>query len=109
MHRLKPVYARRLVEAIINEQDLITTKLFNDDEDIIDHFHKIPCPFNDGTMNLLGYNSKKILRVPCPTESIVHYKLKTHLKTYHKLPASIAQIVHDHVKKLREEGLRISS
>ncbi|CAF1687417.1 unnamed protein product, partial [Adineta ricciae] len=98
-HGLKPFYARYLAHEVKNGKDSSTTKLFNENDDVIDNFHKIPRPFNDGTMNLFDYNSKRVIRVPCQMKSILHYRLKIHLKTHHNLPNSIAQLVHDHIKE----------
>ncbi|CAF4207754.1 unnamed protein product [Rotaria sordida] len=42
---LKKNYAQRLVQIIANNQDPHITKLLNENEDVLDHFYKVQCPF----------------------------------------------------------------
>jgi len=79
-HRLKSIYAKRLIEAIVNKQDSMTTILFNENEDIINPFYKIECPLQKRIRHLFGYNQKNLIRVPCQTKYVTFHNLKSHLK-----------------------------
>ncbi|CAF1213137.1 unnamed protein product [Rotaria sordida] len=64
-HQLKKIYAQRLVQAIANNQDPHITKLFNENEDVLDHFYKVQCPFVYGNVNTLNYSRQKTSQF-CP-------------------------------------------
>ncbi len=99
-HELKPIYARRLVVAIAKEHDPKTMKMFDENEEIINHSYKVTCPFNKGMINLFGYKAK-ILRVPCGYQPIIFTALNCHLKRYHHVPADLAQTLVNHFKEIR--------
>ncbi|CAF3902796.1 unnamed protein product [Rotaria sp. Silwood1] len=65
-HKFKKVYAQRLVQAIADDKDPKTTKLFDGSEDVIDHFYQIPCPFINGRLDFPEYTRKFVSNVPCP-------------------------------------------
>ncbi|CAF1246724.1 unnamed protein product [Rotaria sp. Silwood1] len=44
-HKLKDVCVKRLIETVVDNLDPRATKLFNENENIIDYFRKVPCPF----------------------------------------------------------------
>jgi len=50
-HRIKKVYAQRLVRAIDDNQDPRKTKLFDENENVVNHFYMVPCPFFIGRIN----------------------------------------------------------
>jgi hypothetical protein len=108
-HQLKITHARRLVEAISNQQDSKTTNLFDENEDIINHFYRIPCSFKHRTINLPGYNKRNISRVPCRCQSIIFHNLKCHLKHYHHISDDLARTLANHFKEIRTNNDVISS
>jgi hypothetical protein len=59
-HELKTIYARSLIKALENNLDPKTTKLFDSNEDIINHLYKIKCPFTNGIIDLFNSNQKII-------------------------------------------------
>ncbi len=90
-HHLTAANARRLVEAIAKNQKPRKTKLFNDNEDIIDPSRKIECPFRKGINHLFDSHKKtSIIRVPCHYQSAPGRGLKQHLKRYHRLSEDLA-------------------
>jgi hypothetical protein len=104
------MYARRLVKAIATNQDPKTTKIFDENEDIINHFYRVPCPFNDGLINLSEFNKKiNISRVPCRFQSIIFHGLKFHLKRYHHISDEVAQTLVKQFKENRMKNNIISS
>ncbi|CAF1327633.1 unnamed protein product [Rotaria sordida] len=90
-HQLKKLYAQRLVQAIANNQDPHITKLFNENEDVLDHFYKVQCPFVYGNVNTLNNSRRKVNILPCQHRLVVLYKLKHHLRATHKISNSLAQ------------------
>ncbi len=90
-HQLTLATARRLVEAIAKKQNPRTTKLFDNNEDIIDHSYRIECPFRKGIHYLFDSHKKtSIRRVPCHCLPIPGRALKHHLKRYHNLSEDLA-------------------
>ncbi|CAF1122144.1 unnamed protein product [Rotaria sordida] len=100
-HKLKEIYARRLARAVADNQDPMITKLFDENEDVIDHFYKLPCPFRDGHTQLPGYNQKNILNVPCRFHAIPLNTLKYHLRHYHHVSNRISQELIDCFKEIQ--------
>ncbi|CAF3847814.1 unnamed protein product [Rotaria sordida] len=100
-HKLKEIYARRLARAVANNQDPMITKLFDENEDVIDHFYKLPCPFRDEHTQLPGYNQKNILNVPCRFHAIPLNTLKYHLRHYHHVSNRISQELIDCFKEIQ--------
>ncbi|CAF5144940.1 unnamed protein product, partial [Rotaria sp. Silwood1] len=47
--------ARRLVGAIVKNKDPMITKLFDENEDVINHFYKISCPFHKWMLSNMPY------------------------------------------------------
>ncbi|CAF3883198.1 unnamed protein product [Rotaria sp. Silwood1] len=58
-HQLKKIYAQRLVQAIVNNEDPHIIKLFNENEDVLDHFYKVQCPFVYENIHTLNYSQQK--------------------------------------------------
>ncbi|CAF1208686.1 unnamed protein product [Rotaria sp. Silwood1] len=50
-HKLKEVYAQRLMRAVADNKDSKTTKLFDGIENVIDHCYKVPGPFTNVLVN----------------------------------------------------------
>ncbi|CAF0969672.1 unnamed protein product [Rotaria sordida] len=100
-HKLKAACARRLVQAIIKHKDPMITKLFDENEDVINHFYQISCPFRNGMINLFGYNTKAISHVPCGFRSVIFSTLKFHLKHHHNVSSEVAQILVNYFKEIQ--------
>jgi len=100
-HHIKTVHARRLYQAIKCGQNSKTTKLFRDNEDVIDHNRNIPCPFTSSMINLIGCCPTQSRKIPCPSKSIPHLSLTVHLKQYHHIsPATAQKIGKSYKEKL---------
>ncbi|CAF1146684.1 unnamed protein product [Adineta steineri] len=102
-HLLQPIYARRLLKAISNNEDPKTTKLFDKNEDVINHLWKIPCPFSKNMINLFQYATKDIKRASCHRLDMTPYALNTHLQYYHHVPDSVAQTLVNQSKEIQME------
>ncbi|CAF3849650.1 unnamed protein product [Rotaria sp. Silwood1] len=100
-HSIKFFYAQRLVQAIADDKDPKTTKLFDGSEDVIDHFYQIPCPFINGRLNFPEYARKYVSNVPCPRRILQIKKLKHHLRRYHQVSEMFAQELVDTFKEMR--------
>ncbi|CAF1358880.1 unnamed protein product [Rotaria sordida] len=99
-HELKKVYAQRLVRAVANHKDSRITKLFDENEDVINHFYKVSCPFFRKRVNSLKYNGQNVTIPSCRRRSITLYRLECHLRFTHKISKSLAQkLVNDFKKK----------
>ncbi len=102
-HKLKKEHARRLYLAIKYGENPKTAKLFNENEDIIDHDRNVPCPFSSNMINLIGCCPTQSRKIPCTYKSIPYFHLVLHLKTYHNLSLSMAQkISKNHREKLKK-------
>ncbi|CAF5003370.1 unnamed protein product, partial [Rotaria sp. Silwood1] len=102
-HQLKKIYAQRLVQAIVNNEDPHIIKLFNENEDVLDHFYKVQCPFVYENINTLNYSQQKVNILPCQHRLVVLYKLKHHLRVTHKISNSLAQkLVNEFKNKLNK-------
>ncbi|CAF3833672.1 unnamed protein product [Rotaria sp. Silwood1] len=84
-HQLKKFYAQHLVRAVVNNRDPGTTKLFDENEGVIDHFYKVSCPFFNGRINSTQYSRQNVENVPCQRRSLPLRALKKHLQLYHKI------------------------
>ena len=101
-HKLKLIIVRRLIDAITKNEDPKTTRLFNDDEDIIDHSLIIECPFRGGMIDLFDCrNNKSIKGVPCGFQSVPTNSLRYHLKHHHHLSKDLAAKLFQHCKDNR--------
>ncbi|CAF4857282.1 unnamed protein product [Rotaria sp. Silwood1] len=69
-HQLKKFYAQHLVRAVVNNRDPGTTKLFDENEGVIDHFYKVSCPFFNGRINSTQYSRQNVENVPCQRRSL---------------------------------------
>ncbi|CAF4734529.1 unnamed protein product [Rotaria sp. Silwood1] len=97
-HQLKKFYAQHLVRAVVNNRDPGTTKLFDENEDVIDHFYKVSCPFFNGRINSTQYSRQNVENVPCQRRSLPLRALKKHLQLYHKISKPLAQKLVDDFK-----------
>ena len=103
-HKFKSIVARRLIDAIAKNQDPLSTKLFDDYEDIIDRSARIECPFKRGMIHLFDCEkSKGIKRVPCGFRLILTGAMKSHLKRHHHLSADLATKLAQYCKDNRTE------
>ena len=103
-HKLKSIIAQRLIDAVVKNRDPMTTKLFDDHEDIIDHSSSIECPFKRGMIHLFNcQKKKKIIQVPCTFQSVLTHSLKSHLKHHHHLSEGLATKLAQHCKDNRTE------
>ncbi|CAF3647684.1 unnamed protein product [Rotaria sordida] len=100
-HQLKKVYIQRLIQAIAENKDPRITKLFDKNEDVIDHFYKISCPFFHGRVNSLKYSGQNVTISPCQRPFIVFHKLAYHLQHGHKISKELAQKLVEDLKKNR--------
>ncbi|CAF4843052.1 unnamed protein product [Rotaria sp. Silwood1] len=98
-HRLKKVYAQRLVRAIVDDQDPRKTKLFDRNENVINHFYKVPCPFFYEQINSSEYTRQNIATVPCQLRLVTLHNFKQHLRLNHKISNLLAQKLVDSFKK----------
>jgi hypothetical protein len=109
-HKLGSIHARRLIEAIAKNQDPMTTKLFDDNDDIINHSYRIECPFRKGIIHLFDCDKKKnIIQVPCKRQSIIAGSLRSHLKYSHHLSKTLATKLAQHYKDNRTINHRLQS
>ena len=93
-HHIKKIYAQRLIQAITDNRDPRKTKLFDGNENIIDHFSKVPCPFFSGNVTI----------PPCKLRLVSLRKLKFHLRVTHKTSKSSAQKIVDDFKEKRTQN-----
>ncbi|CAF0971488.1 unnamed protein product [Rotaria sordida] len=100
-HKLKEVYAQRLIRAVADNQDPKITELFDGNEDVIDHFYRVQCPFTNGRVHLPGYSLQSISNVPCRRHLVPLNALKYHLRKYHHASQALAQKLLDDFKKIR--------
>jgi len=103
-HHIKKVYVQRLVRAIADNQDPRKTKLFDGNENVIDHFYKVPCPFFYERINSLKDSQRNISVPPCRRRLVALYKLTRHLQLNHKLSNSSAKKIVDGFKKDRTKN-----
>ncbi|CAF4023420.1 unnamed protein product, partial [Rotaria sordida] len=98
-HRLKKVYAQRLVRAVVDGQDPKITKLFDENENVINHFYKVPCPICCGQINSSEYNGQNRVTVTCQPRFIILQQLKQHLRRNHKISNLLANKLVDDIKQ----------
>ncbi|CAF1075713.1 unnamed protein product [Rotaria sordida] len=102
-HQLKEVYARRLIQAVANNQDPTITKLFDENENVIDHFYKVSCPFLNRRINSTRYVGQNVITVPCRCRAIPLMSLKRHLLCNHKISSRLAKRLVDGFKARRKK------
>ncbi|CAF1249615.1 unnamed protein product [Adineta steineri] len=103
-HDLQPIDARRLLEAISNNDDPKTTKIFYENEDVINHLYKIPCPFSKDIIHLFRGSTKNIHKLPCHYLRMPAYALRHHLQYYHHVTPSVARKLIDRSKEIQMEN-----
>ncbi|CAF4475120.1 unnamed protein product, partial [Rotaria sp. Silwood2] len=102
-HKLKEVCAQRLTEAVADNLDPRITKLFNENESIIDYLWEVPCPFINGPLDLPEYRQKYTKNIPCSHKSVRLDHLKNHLRCHHHIENRFAQKLVDVFKELRSK------
>ncbi|CAF4750405.1 unnamed protein product [Rotaria sp. Silwood1] len=102
-HKLKEVCAQRLLEAVADNHDPRTTKLFDENESIIDYLWKVPCPFINGRLDLPEYRRKYLKNIPCSHNLIRLDHLKKHLRCHHRVYNGFAQKLVDVFKAIRSK------
>jgi hypothetical protein len=106
-HKFKKIHAYRLHQAVKTGQNPKITKLFHENEDVIDHDRDIPCPFTSNMINLVGCCPTQSRRIPCQSKPLATYRLVAHLRRYHGVTIGVAKsIVENYREKLSK---RISS
>ncbi|CAF4039910.1 unnamed protein product [Rotaria sordida] len=103
-HKLKKVYVKRLLRAIATNQDPRKIKLFKGNENVIDHFYNVPCPFFSEQMNSSKYSRQNVTTIPCQLRLVPFNTFKRHLQRTHNISNSLAQKLHDDFKKNREKN-----
>ncbi|CAF3843669.1 unnamed protein product [Rotaria sp. Silwood1] len=98
-HQLKKVCAERLIRAVADHKDSRITKLFDENEDVINHSYKVSCPFFHGQVNSLKYNGENVIIPPCQRRFVTFHKLAYHLRLSHKISESLARQIVDDLKK----------
>ncbi len=100
-HNIKKTYARQLYQAMQYGKDPKTTKLFNEDEDVMDRDRRISCPFTNKMVHLIGCCPTQSKNIPCQMKSVGSFRLMYHLKTTHGLTHDVAKrIVKIYKEKL---------
>jgi hypothetical protein len=89
-HKLKGIHARRLYQAVRNGLDPKTTKLFSENEIVVDYDRFIPCPFSSSVIHLIGCCPQFSHNIPCQTEFVDDVNLKLHLRQHHRIPSGKA-------------------
>ncbi|CAF3865339.1 unnamed protein product [Rotaria sp. Silwood1] len=92
-------FSQRLVRAIVDDQDPRKTKLFDRNENVINHFYKVPCPFFYEQINSSEYTRQNIATVPCQLRLVTLHNFKQHLRLNHKISNLLAQKLVDSFKK----------
>ncbi len=92
-HKIKKPLARRLYQAIKRGENPKTTKLFNENEDVIDPVRNriIQCPFSNSMINLIGQCPAQSRKIPCSSKRVKYIHLTLHLKQYHNLTSPMAK------------------
>jgi hypothetical protein len=103
-HKIKKIYAQRLVRAIVGNQDPRKTKLFDENENVINHSYKVPCPFYSGERNSLKHSRRNVSIPPCQYRLIAFHRLTYHLQFTHKISKSLTQKLVDDLKKDRTKN-----
>ncbi|UJR35255.1 hypothetical protein I4U23_028019 [Adineta vaga] len=93
-HHIKTIHAYRLCRATISELDPATTKLFGENEEVIDQDAFIPCPFSSNTISLIGCCPPHSKKIPCRKEPIRDAALRSHLVVVHRISHSMAAEIY---------------
>ena len=105
-HRIKIVYARRLMQALADEQDPRITKLFDENENVINEICKVQCPFFNKKMNSSRNTQGRVAKVRCQHQSIALTSLKYHLIHHHRVARSLAtKLVHSFEEHRRKADI----
>ncbi|CAF2982630.1 unnamed protein product [Rotaria sp. Silwood2] len=102
-HKLKEVCAQRLIQAVADNHDPRTIKLFDENESIIDYLWKVLCPFINGRLGLIEYSQKYLKNIPCSNQLIRLDNLKHHLRRRHHVCNSYTQKLVDVFKAIQSK------
>ncbi|CAF4939471.1 unnamed protein product [Rotaria sp. Silwood1] len=102
-HKLKEVCTQSLTEAVADNLDPRTIKLFNENESIIDYLWEVPCPFINGPLDLSEYRQKYTKNILCSHKLVRLDHLKNHLRCHHHMENRFAQKLVDVFKELRSK------
>ncbi|CAF3635201.1 unnamed protein product [Rotaria sp. Silwood1] len=98
-HQLKKNYAERLIRAVADHKDSRITKLFDENEDVINHSYKVSCPFFHGQVNSIKYNGENITIPSCQRRFVTFHRLAYHLRFNHKISEPLVRKLVDDFKK----------
>jgi len=98
-HKLKLVHIHRLLQAMRTGQDPKTTKLFSENEVIIEPDRRFVCPFSSEMINLIGCCPTQSQNVPCHAATILDASLSLHLHRHHHIPYGMAKKVRQIYKE----------
>ncbi|CAF0930010.1 unnamed protein product [Adineta steineri] len=98
-HRMLPTCAIRLRDAIINDQLSEETKLFSDNEIIINQEYHFDCPLTD-SKNIFGARStiSTLMHIPCTKKQLTFPSMINHLRLYHKMKSDVARKIVEALK-----------
>ncbi|CAF4889557.1 unnamed protein product [Rotaria sp. Silwood1] len=100
-HQLKKNYAERLIRAVADHKDSRITKLFDENEDVINHSYKVSCPFFHGQVNSIKYNGENITIPSCQRRFVTFHRLAYHLRFNHKISEPLVRKLVDDFKKIQ--------
>ncbi|CAF3923912.1 unnamed protein product [Rotaria sp. Silwood2] len=100
-HKLKSAHSQRLIRAVVANQDPRKTKLFHRNENVINCFDNVPCPFFSGQMNSSNYTRQNETTMLCQLRLVSLNVFKRHLQRRHDISDSLAQKLFDDFKKSR--------
>ncbi|CAF4333107.1 unnamed protein product [Rotaria sp. Silwood2] len=102
-HKLNRVYIQRLQQAIAANKDPRKTKLFHRNENVIDCFNNVPCPFFSEQMNSSNYTRQNEAIMLCQLRLVPIPVFKRHLQLSHNISDSLAQKLYDDFRGSRKK------
>jgi len=98
-HRMLPECALRLRDAIINGQRSDQTKLFSENEIILNQEFFVDCPLTDPT-NIFGARSyiHTLIHIPCTRKQLTIPSMMNHFRIYHRMRFDVAKILFHEMK-----------
>ena len=83
-----------MVRAVADNQDPRTIILFDGNENIINHFYKVPYPFTNGRINSPEYSRQNVANVlPCQRRIAALNTIKYNLRRHPPISNMLAQKV----------------
>jgi len=98
-HKLKLIYIQRLLQAIRNGQDPKTTKLFSENEVVIEPDRRYLCPFSSNMIHLIGCCPPQSRNIPCQAGTLLDVSLALHLARYHHVSYGTAKKIRKNYKE----------